>query len=77
MFQNDKGRRVVVIVGAGKGFGKSVAEEFAKADYCVLLNSLDDKELKIAADDISNSINDKDGVAILQGMLRNWILVNR
>src|SRR5215210_4286965 len=58
MIQSNNGRRVAVITGASKGFGKSIAEEFAKAGYCVLMNSLDEKELKISANGISNIIGD-------------------
>ncbi len=67
MFHSNDGRRVAVITGASKGFGKSIAEEFAKAGYCVLMNSLDEKELKIAANDISNIIGDSDRVNYFAG----------
>ncbi len=67
MIHSNDGRRVAVITGASKGFGKSIAEEFAKAGYCVLMNSLDEKELKIAANDISNIIGDSDRVNYFAG----------
>ncbi len=67
MISFSDGRRVAVITGASKGFGKSIAEEFAKAGYCVLMNSLDEKELKIAASDISNVIGDSDRVHYFAG----------
>ena len=67
MFCNGDDRRVVVITGASKGFGKSVAEEFAKAGYCVLINSLDEQDLKTAANDISNIIHDTKRVAYFAG----------
>ncbi len=75
MFHSNDGRRVAVITGASKGFGKSIAE-FAKAGYCVLMNSLNEKELKIAANDISNIIGDSDRSIILQAIFRKRILVN-
>jgi NAD(P)-dependent dehydrogenase (short-subunit alcohol dehydrogenase family) len=63
---NDDGR-VVVITGGSKGFGKSIAEEFAMNGYCVLINSLDEQELKIATKDISNIICDNKRVAYFPG----------
>src|SRR3990170_6094321 len=67
MSHSNDGRRVAVITGASKGFGKSIAEEFAKAGYCVLMNSLDEQELKIAANDISSIIGDSERVKYFAG----------
>ena len=66
---NDK--RVVVITGFSKGIGKSVAEEFAKAGYNVLINSMDERELKIAAEEISNAIGDRNRIAFVTGDISN------
>lgn len=60
-------RRVVVITGISKGIGKSIAEDFAKAGYHVLINSLNEQELKLTATDISNSVGDPDKVFYLAG----------
>src|SRR5215218_8179549 len=59
--------RVVVITGYSRGIGKSIAEEFAKVGYCVLINSLDEQELKDAVDDISNAIDDRNRVGFVTG----------
>jgi NAD(P)-dependent dehydrogenase (short-subunit alcohol dehydrogenase family) len=66
---NDK--RVVVITGFSKGIGKSVAEEFAKAEYNVLINSMDEQELKIAAEEISNTVSDRNRIAFVAGDISN------
>ena len=71
MLHNDNNNRTVVITGANKGFGKSIAEEFAKNGYSVLLNSLDEQELKIVANDISNIIGNNDRIAYLVGDISN------
>jgi NAD(P)-dependent dehydrogenase (short-subunit alcohol dehydrogenase family) len=59
--------RVAVITGASKGFGKAIAEEFAKAGYYILMNSQDEQDLKIAAQDISNLIDNNNKIAYLAG----------
>jgi short-subunit dehydrogenase len=71
---NDK--RVVVITGFSKGIGKSVAEEFAKAEYNVLINSMDEQELKIAAEEISNTVCDRNRILLLREIFQICILVN-
>lgn len=61
---NDKGhteraRRVAVITGSGKGIGRSIALEFAKAGYAVMINDLEHEEqLKSTAEEISGVIGD-------------------
>lgn len=64
---NGNDKRVAVITGFSKGIGRSVAEEFAKAGYHVLINSLDEQELKIAADEISNVIGDRSRITFVSG----------
>lgn len=71
MLHNDNNNRTVVITGANKGFGKSIAEEFAKAGYSVLINSLDEQELKVITDDISNILGNNDRIAYLVGDISN------
>ena len=58
---------MVVITGFSKGIDKSIAEEFAKVGYCVLINSLDEKEIKNAVDEISNAIDDRNRVDFVIG----------
>ena len=60
-------KRVVVITGYSKGIGKSLAEEFAKVGYCVLINSLDERELKNAVDEISDAKDDRNRVGFVMG----------
>jgi NAD(P)-dependent dehydrogenase (short-subunit alcohol dehydrogenase family) len=64
---NSNSNRVVVITGYSKGIGKSIAEEFAKVGYCVLINSLDEQELKDAVDEISNAIDDRNRIGFVTG----------
>jgi NAD(P)-dependent dehydrogenase (short-subunit alcohol dehydrogenase family) len=64
---NSNNNRVVVITGYSKGIGKSIAEEFAKVGYCVLINSLDEQELKDAVDEISNAIDDRNRIGFVTG----------
>lgn len=67
MSSNSNNNRVAVITGASKGFGKAIAEEFAKAGYYILMNSQDEQDLKIAAQDISNLIDNDNKIAYLAG----------
>jgi len=72
MLQNNgNNNRVAVITGASKGFGKSIAEEFAKAGYCILMNSPNEQDLKTAAKDISNLIDNDNRIAYLAGDTSN------
>jgi NAD(P)-dependent dehydrogenase (short-subunit alcohol dehydrogenase family) len=65
-FGDDK-RKVVVVTGLSRGIGKSVAEEFAKAGYCVMMNSLHEQDLKAAASEISTVIGDANRVSYFIG----------
>jgi 3-oxoacyl-[acyl-carrier protein] reductase len=68
---NNKNRtrnRVAVIAGSGKGIGKSVALEFARAGYCVMINDLEQEEqLKSTADEIPKIIGDNTRVRYVIG----------
>jgi NAD(P)-dependent dehydrogenase (short-subunit alcohol dehydrogenase family) len=67
MLNNGNNNRVLVLIGVDNGFGKSIAEDFAKAGYSILLNSLDELEIKKIANDISTTIGSKDRIAYLVG----------
>jgi len=64
---SDGDRRVVVVTGISRGIGKSVAEEFAKAGYCVMMNALDEQSLKTVASEISNLVGDTRRVSYFVG----------
>ena len=65
---NDHKRRVTVITGSGKGIGKSIALEFAKAGYCVMINDLEQEELlKSTAEEISKIIADNTRIGYVIG----------
>ena len=58
-YNNNKKKRVLVITGSGKGIGRTIATEFAKAGYYVMINDLEqEEELKHTAKEISNIIDD-------------------
>lgn len=60
--------RVAVITGSSKGIGKAIALKFANKDYRVVLNARDEGELSRAANDVSNSLEGKEGrVSYLAG----------
>src|SRR5919202_3443826 len=66
----DKGnedRKTAVITGFSGGIGKAIAEEFAKAGYCIVINSIDEQEIKHAANDISKIIGEDNRVAYTAG----------
>ena len=66
--KNNGRRRVAVITGSGKGIGKSIALEFAKAGYCVMINDLEqEEELKSTAQEISKIIGDNTRVGYVIG----------
>jgi glucose 1-dehydrogenase len=59
-YNNNKRKRVLVITGSGKGIGRTIATEFAKAGYYVMINDLEqEEELKHTAKEISKIIDDK------------------
>jgi glucose 1-dehydrogenase len=58
---NNNKKRVAVITGSGKGMGRAIAMEFAKAGYYVMINDLEqEEELKHTAEEISKKIDDND-----------------
>jgi glucose 1-dehydrogenase len=58
-YNNNKKKRVLVITGSGKGIGRTIATEFAKAGYYVMINDLEqEEELKHTAKEISKLIDD-------------------
>jgi glucose 1-dehydrogenase len=58
-YNNNKRKRVLVITGSGKGVGRTIATEFAKAGYYVMINDLEqEEELKHTAKEISKIIDD-------------------
>jgi 3-oxoacyl-[acyl-carrier protein] reductase len=71
MLNDGNNNRVAVITGASKGFGKSIAEEFAKAGYSILMNSTYEQDLKTAAQDISKHIGNDNKIAYLAGDISN------
>jgi 3-oxoacyl-[acyl-carrier protein] reductase len=51
---NNNKKKVAVITGSGKGMGRAIAMEFAKAGYYVMINDLEqEEELKHTAEEIS------------------------
>ena len=58
-YNNNKKKRVLVITGSAKGVGRTIATEFTKAGYHVMINDLEqEEELKHTAKEISKIIDD-------------------
>lgn len=58
-YNNNKRKKVLVITGSGKGVGRTIATEFAKTGYYVMINDLEqEEELKHTAKEISKIIDD-------------------
>jgi glucose 1-dehydrogenase len=66
-FSSNNERRVAVVTGSSKGIGKAIALEFANAGYSVVINARNEEELKQAAKDISNSIEDAGRIVSIPG----------
>ena len=55
---NNNGR-AAVITGSSKGIEKAIATEFARAGYSIVINARHEQQLKQAAEEISDSIEDE------------------
>ena len=66
-FSSNNERRVAVVTGSSIGIGKAIALEFANAGYSVVINARNEEELKQAAKDISNSIEDAGRIVSIPG----------
>ena len=64
---NNNNARVAVVTGSSKGIGKAIAMEFAKAGYSIIINARNEEELNLAAEDISQSVNDSEKVLSVPG----------
>jgi NAD(P)-dependent dehydrogenase (short-subunit alcohol dehydrogenase family) len=51
--------KVAVVTGASRGIGKAIAIEFAKSDYCIMINDFEKEEkLKSTVEEISRLVAD-------------------
>ena len=57
-------KKVVIITGAANDIGKSIAIEFANNSYNVMLNDINLKRLEKTAEDVSDSLYNKDSTNI-------------
>jgi glucose 1-dehydrogenase len=55
----NKSKKVVVITRAANGIGKSIAIEFARAGYILMINDIVERELKQTVRDILSSLSQK------------------
>jgi len=55
----NKSKKVVVITRAANGIGKSIAIEFARAGYVLMINDIVEGELKQTVRDILSSFSQK------------------
>src|SRR5918996_4848824 len=55
----NKSKKVVVITRAANGIGKSIAIEFARAGYILMINDVVERELKQTVRDILSSLSQK------------------
>ena len=53
--RNDASEKVAVVTGSSKGIGKTIAVEFAKEGYNIVLNARDEKELFDAVNDLKKN----------------------
>ena len=64
---NNNNGRVAIITGSSKGIGKAIAMDFARAGYFIVMNARHEQQLKQAAEEISNSIEDEKKIIPLAG----------
>jgi glucose 1-dehydrogenase len=57
----------VIVTGSSRGIGESIALEFAKSGYNIVINSRNEQELKKSRDEILSSVNEKVKVVPFSG----------
>src|SRR5688572_7071596 len=55
-YSQDKSKKVVVITRAANGIGKSIAIDFARAGYIIMINDVSERELEQTVRDILSSL---------------------